>query len=324
VKFRIRFSNQIVGLFVLGAFAAAITAIIALGMNQRWFEQTHQYYSEFSTARGLSPGLPISFRGFQIGQVRDVTLTEDNTVRVSLTVSDSHIDKLTEHSVLQLQSNPLGIGGGLVLHQGRIPTGPPDPESLIPSWNSARGIALRELELVEVVTEGDVIGELLDALPSLVATVNRTAASGDALLVELRESLSEGAEGPLPELLRSAELAGSELQGLLVTTEALVSNLRPLTEELEQPEGAIVRLVGPELDEALKQINRTLAHIEDFSGFVAGTSPEIRSLLYESREALETGHEVLHGLRNNPLLRGGIQPRPEPASSFESYRQEEF
>ena len=324
MQFRLRFSNQIVGVFVLCALLVALGAVVALGINQRWFEHTHEYYSEFGTARGLSAGMSVNFRGFQIGQVSGVSLTEDNTVRVTLTISDRYVGKITEHSVLQLQSNPFGIGGGLVLHQGRGQTEPQPAGSMIPSWNSPQGLALREMDLVAVIAEGDVIAEIMENLPVLLANLNRTAISGAALVQELQDSLTEGADGPIPELLRSAELAGSELRTLLEATGALLEHLRPLTEELREPEGALVRLVGPELEEALHKINETLAHLEQFSGFIAASSPQIRSLLIESRDALETGHEVLQGIRNNPLIRGGIQPRAAAPATFESYRQEEF
>ncbi len=324
MRFRIRFSNQIVGLFVVTALILVVAFIVALGINQRWFEQKHEYYTEFATARGLTPGLAVSFRGFQIGQVRSVALTEDDTVRVTLTVSDRHIDRITEHSVLQLQTNPLGIGGGLVLHRGRADADPLPPESLIPAWGSARGLALRQEGLVEVVAEGDIINELLDELPVILANVNRAAASGTDLLEQLRQMAAADAAGPVPDFIRNADQMTVELRSLLELASSLAENLRPLTEELRQPEGAVVRLVGPELDEALEKINRTLEHIEALSGFAAGSTPQIRALLYESRDALETGHEVLHGIRNNPLIRGGIQPREAPAPGFEGYRPEEF
>ena len=324
MRFRIRFSNQIVGLFVVTALVLVAAFIVALGINQRWFEQKHEYYSEFTTARGLTPGLAVSFRGFQIGQVRSVALTEDDTVRVTLSISDRHIDRITEHSVLQLQTNPLGIGGGLLLHRGRVDGEPLPPESLIPAWGSPRGVALRQAGLVETAAEGDIINELLEELPVILANVNHATTTGTQLLEQLQQMVAADATGPVPDLIRNADQMTVELRSLLALTGSLAENLRPLTEELRRPEGAVVRLVGPELDEALEKINRTLGHIEELSGFAAGSTPQIRALLYESRDALETGHAVLHGIRNNPLIRGGIQPRETPATGFEGYRPEEF
>ncbi len=48
------------------------------------------------------------------------------------------------------------------------------------------------------------------------------------------------------------------------------------------------------------------------------------SLLEEGRQTITTGQAVLQGIRNNPLIRGGIPEAREQPTTFRSVRDEEF
>ena len=71
-------------------------------------------------------------------------------------------------------------------------------------------------------------------------------------------------------------------------------------------------------------INASLDEVEQFSGFINNTQPQILGLLDESRAAINTGQDVLEGLSNNPLIRGGITREVTQPSTFQSYRDAQF
>ena len=124
MKFRIRCAQQVVGVFVLIAAVMLIVVLVSMGANQRWFARNYDYYSVFGSAQGLSVGMPIQFKGFEIGRITNIDLTEDDAVEVDFYIRDTFRDRVVPNSILELVSSPIGLGGGLVFRQGRS-AGPP-------------------------------------------------------------------------------------------------------------------------------------------------------------------------------------------------------
>jgi phospholipid/cholesterol/gamma-HCH transport system substrate-binding protein len=69
-----RANPKAVGLFILGALALAITAIVALGSG-RFFQRGNQYVLFFAgNVNGLRVGAPVKFKGVEVGSVTNVLL----------------------------------------------------------------------------------------------------------------------------------------------------------------------------------------------------------------------------------------------------------
>ncbi len=65
--------SRAVGVFVLGAVALVMAAIVALSSGN-WFEPRSLFTVFFpGSVRGLNKGAPVTFRGVKIGEVKDVT-----------------------------------------------------------------------------------------------------------------------------------------------------------------------------------------------------------------------------------------------------------
>lgn len=70
-------SPTLIGAFVLGAIALALTAIIILGGGKLFTRQVPVVMYFDGSLAGLSPGAPITFRGVRVGQVTEVFLSFD-------------------------------------------------------------------------------------------------------------------------------------------------------------------------------------------------------------------------------------------------------
>lgn len=351
MKFKIRFAQQIVGLFILVAAVALLAIVVSMGANQRWFAKNYPYYSVFSTAQGLSIGMPITYKGFQIGKITDITLEARSEVRVDFFVQDTYLDLVIENSILQLVTSPIGIGGGLVFHQG-AGTGDPIPEgALIPSLNSKEGQAIVENDLVIMPANADSINQLIAQIEPILKNANMLLLSVNDTLSTVNSALEGRDDGPLgvtfaqiPGLLEEVEATlisvSLETTAVLENVAHITENLEATTTELRDPTGLIPRLLDADgsiatllddnnvlydqVETMLVSINATLDEVNDFSGYLSSTTPQIAGLLEESREAIGTGQDVLEGLSNNPLIRGGITPEmPQPAT-FQSYRDDTF
>lgn len=364
MKLRYRFANQVVGLFVIIAVALTVTLIVLMGANQRWFRRNYEYYARFDSANDISVGMAITFRGFTIGRVTDIALTDENEVNMTFTVQEEYIDKVTADSIIQVVSNPLG-GGQVLFHQGREDTPPLAEGTQIPTYNSKQGLRLREENRVIVLRDADPISQALGQIDPILTNVDRVFVNVASLTDELDVALSGESTGPVGGVLASLESTASELErtvsrvnvivddaseqvsGLLGQVGTIAGNLEQTTAALADPTGMIPTLLDPQgsiatiLDDdnelygeiiaviasiqaSIDGLNASLAQVAAFTAYLNTTQPQISSLLEEGRSTLDSGQDVLEGLRNNPLLRGGIPAAREQPTTFRSVRDEEF
>lgn len=141
-------------------------------------------------------------------------------------------------------------------------------------------------------------------------------------------------------VLPAVDASLGTLETTLASVERLAANLEQTSAVLSDPEGLVPLLLGDEgsvgqlfadqgalydqIDSILASVERAGASLEEFAAFINSTQPEVRSLLEQTRSTLDTGQDVLTGLSNNPLIRGGIPDDPETPTSFEGVREEGF
>lgn len=358
MKFRIRFVDQIVGIFVLVALAALVVILVLMGMNQRWFSQNYYFNSRFESASGLSVGMPITLKGFEIGKIDTISLNEENQVEVRFYIYDTFYEKVRPNSVLELASNPLGLGGGLRFHPGKNKDEPLREESFIPSLDLPEGKALVDLKLVSMPERQDAINSIMSKVGPILDSVDETLATLQQLLGSVDDAVTGTGQGPINDIFTDVTRLTRQVTSLIYelnnriaavldnvdtiteNVDDITGNLAETTEALRDPTGLVPKLLDPQgsiatildddnilweqIQDILDNINGTINQIQSFTGYINDTTPQISGLLEKSREALDQGKDVLEGLKNNPLLRGGITEQKEQASTFQSYRDEDF
>ena len=348
MKFKIRFAQQIVGIFVLVAAVSIIGVVVSMAANQRWFARDYAYYSVFPTAEGLSVGMSISFKGFEIGRITEITLADRDEVRVDFLIQDTYFDKAVPNSILELVQSPIGLGGGLVFHQGRWDGPPLEEGSLIPAINSKEGQTIVEAGDVFLAASGDSITRIITQVDPILRNVNTLLISVDQTLGHVNAALDGDRSEPLGVTLARVNTLLAEVETTLVETRETVlrdvagitANLEETSEAFRDPTGIVPRLIDAdgsiatflddnnrlynEIEQMLITINATLDEVNEFAGFVNGTQPQIAGLMEEGREAITTGQDVLEGLSNNPLIRGGITRELSQQTTFQSYRDGQF
>ncbi len=348
MKFRIRFAEQVVGIFALLGIAFLALVLILMGINQRWFAKDYNFTSRFPSGNGLSVGMPIKFKGFEIGQVDRIVLEHDNTVGIRFHIFDTYIDKVRPDSVLELASSPLGFGGGLLFHPGKA-GGPHPPErSYIPSINMPDGRRLVREGLVEIPPNTDTVNRIIDDVGPILHNVNKTLASLNSLVGTLNSNLSGEGTGPVGSLVRNAsDLTNQATVTLAQTTvriNKLLDNLDAISNQLSvaaaSPEGPVRGLLKPQgslatilndnnalfdrLTATLDSMNQTITQLNAFIKYLNNSQPQITGILEQGRQTLQQGTDVLEGLKNNPLLRGGIPARIPQTGTHQGYRDQDF
>jgi len=351
MKFRIKYAQQVVGIFVLIAAVALVAVLVSMGANQRWFAQDYDYHSIFPTADGISNGMAIRYKGFEIGRVTGIGLTEDDLVRVDFFIQDTYHEKVVPNSLLQLQTSPIGLGGGLVFRQGRDVGDPLPPDSLIPSADSPEGQAIIAADAVIMPAAGDSVTRIIAQVEPVLKNVNTLLVSVDQTLGHVNTALSGDQSAPLGVTLAQVNTLLAEVETTLIETReqstqllasvnVITGNLEETTDAIRDPTGLVPRLLDADgsiatflndndrlfnqVEEMLITINATLDEVNEFSGFINGTQPQIAGLLEESRSAITSGQDVLEGLSNNPLIRGGITQEVSQPTTFQSYRDAQF
>ena len=358
MKFKIRFASQIVGVFVIVAVLFLAAILILMAINQRWFAKDYFFTSKFGSGKGLSVGMPISFKGFQIGGVTKIALTEENDVEIQFYIRDTFYPKVHRDSAIQLTSNPLGLGGGLVFHQGKEATPPLKEFSYIPSLDMPEGRALVKKGLVNIPKDEDAINRLLGEVEPILNNVNQVLLSVLETLDTLNSSLAGGNTGPLGAILTDSkkvmgnvsvitkDLSASigdtmkKTNDLLGNLAGITDNLEATTTHLRDPQGLIKKLLDPkgsiatflddndrlfnQIEGILKGVNDSVGQLKEFAVFVNTTRPQLLGAIEEGRQAIKQGQEVLQGLKNNPFLRGGITPGLPVPNAQQGYRDEDF
>ncbi len=340
MRFRIRFADKIVGIFILLAILGVAAALTLLGLNQRWFARNYAYWSRFASAEGLSAGMPIKLKGFEIGRVDEIRLGRDNLVEMEFHVYDTYHDKVVPGSVLEKASSPFGLGTGLLLHPGPGQATPLPELSLIPSSDQEEGRRLLLIERGTEPSQSDPIASLLGQVQPVLEEIDRTVLAIRQLADTLNRNLQGQGQGPLASSLNDVAGATRRVNALLAQLEAIAANLQATSAGLRDPTGLVKRLLDPKgsvatiLDDnnqlydrilgSIEELNAVIAQLAAFTRFVNTTQPQILGLLEQGRATLDQGQEVLEAVKNNPLLRGGVPPRREQQTTFQSFRDEDF
>jgi len=320
MKFSIRFADKIVGFLFILALAILVAVIFMLGKNQRWFTKDSRYRTYFNSASGLSTNMAVQYKGFTIGNIKRISLSEDDRVEVIFTVFEEHTHRVKEGSVVELIASPIGLGSSFIFYPGRGLDVLPE-DSIIPEINSPLA---RQLLASGMVDRPDSTG---DAISSIVSQVN-------TLLDTLNVSLigSGGADDPsLKQIITNVERASAEIgelaQSLSSQLDPILSDIDSVTGRLSDPSGTVMSILDSEnsvytdLTASLDSISAILNNIEKTSNLFPSQLP---SLLADLNAALRSAQDVLIALTNNPLLKRGVPERTETGPAGVNTRHLEF
>ncbi|MCL2070462.1 MAG: MlaD family protein [Treponema sp.] len=231
MKFKIRYADQIVGLFVVLSLAALVFVIAALGRSQRWFARDLALSTVLTTAAGLNKNMPVQYRGFNIGSVKDFRLEENDEVEVIFIIFEEYRDRARVGSMVEMMSSPIGLGNQFLFYAGR---GAPHNEGdFVPVYGSEAARALISQGLAAEIHHDDSITALLSRVNYIVDDIG-------SITSLLREALGAGSD--ITEIGRIV----SSIQASLESFSSILDNLDNATAfvpgQLPQLAGLIVEL----------------------------------------------------------------------------------
>jgi phospholipid/cholesterol/gamma-HCH transport system substrate-binding protein len=278
MKFKIRFAEQLVGIFVLLAIIAVAAILIFVGINQRWFARNYRFTSRFESGGGLSVGMPIMLKGFEIGKISRVSLNERNQVDIEFSIQDTYYAKVLPNSILELTSSPIGLGVTLKFHPGATGGPPVEEDSFIPSLDIPEGRELVEQGLVVIPRGEDVIGSVISKVNPILEDVRTTLAQIKRLVGNVDMALA-GKGGPM----------GEAIAGLAATP----GKINRVVDETGQK----VTDITTRVNSVLEKIDTVSTDLMDISRSTKGTIGALSANLESITANLKTTSEGLRETR---------------------------
>jgi phospholipid/cholesterol/gamma-HCH transport system substrate-binding protein len=324
MKFGIRFADQIVGLVIILALASLAIVIVMMGQAQRWVAEGVDFYTLLSSAGGLSKNMAIQYKGFTIGNVKDFQLNDDDNVKVIFTIHEDYTRLARQGSIVELQVGIISLlGSQFVFHPGRDDQQALAKDDFIPIKGSAQANEYVRQRIATISESEDSIAIIMNQVTSLLAGVTNLI---DDLNVNLDPDEAHSTEvglllGGINKTLASVdnipEILDSTIDGVLgtVLTELgpLLNRVDDLLAGLNEP-GGVISLLDSDDGGLKKTIDSLPGTIDGLNNTIASTVVPLQSqlpvLLTQLRTVLRSVDDVLVGLANNPLLKGGVPERP--------------
>jgi phospholipid/cholesterol/gamma-HCH transport system substrate-binding protein len=313
VNFKFKYTDKIVGFFVVLSFLILLGVSFLIIYNQRLFTKKYTFHTSFEDANGIKPNKDILFKGFKIGKIKNFELNRFNWIDVEFFIYETYIDRIRENSVLNKSANPL-TGSQIVFIPNMTSDQLAREGSIIPSLDMKEGELL--LARGEVEKQADQISNIINSVNDLLKSINDDdnpdANSISRILVNTADSVEQ-------------------LNRQLQTVDAILGNVELFSEDLREPEGLVQRLIDPDGDIMFNSLQKSLASLADamedlseLTTFLRGQENQIESLLIESTTTLDQAQEVIEGIRNNPLVKSGITEKKDQDLVKESIRDRDF
>ncbi|MDR1373569.1 MAG: MlaD family protein [Treponema sp.] len=326
MKFKIRFADQIVGVFIILALLVLIVSIFMLGRSKRWFVKDYQFRTYFDSANGLAVDMAVQYKGFSIGYVKSISLSDDDSVEVFFSINKEYGNRVKLGSLVELDVSPIGLGNHFYFYSG-LGSEELEDGSFVPTVNSTQGRTYIQMGLAQVPPKNDSISNLLAQTTSIMNNLNGT-------LAEVRSAITGTDATTLGRTLGGVETAVDSINGglqpVLADIRRITSDLEQFTGKLDEPGGIVSAAFGPggdayaNLEASLKSVSGILRNLEQTTDYLPQEMPQIVGLVAELRRTLASVEDVLAALLNNPLLKNGVPERVQVESNGTSPRGIQF
>ncbi|MEX0994921.1 MAG: MlaD family protein [Balneolaceae bacterium] len=242
------------------------------------FRQSNEIVTEFNRVDGLTTGSVVYTNGVRIGSVRRITLQQDGSVRIVLTIERDV--QIPRGSIAYLTSIGLIDGKAIVIERG-------DSDELVPYGGEIEG-RYQDTMMETLAERGQELGDDISAsfteLNQFLMQLNATLT--DEGSQNIRESLKnvESATRNISELLESRQ---EELKQTISSANRAIGQLDTLTTESR-----------PKVDSVLTNLDRTIQELNKRSRELDRTVDELNQILTKINE----GEGTLGLLVNDPSL----------------------
>ncbi len=298
---------SLVGLFVIGLGGAFIAGLLWLSTGGK--DEASRRYLVYMTdsVAGLNRDAAVTYRGVNVGRVREITLAPDNPERVRLLLEVAEQTPVRTDTVATLEMQGL-TGLGYINLTGGSQDAPPltatksEQYPVIPGRPSLWGRLDRRLTEL-----ADNLIATSQGLRSLLDNDNR------ALIVDTLSNLKQITDA----VASRSDRVGETLDSMVTTLDNARDASTHLPGLLEHLKGSAVALekMAAEMADASGELRDTVrARGQELGTFTGSALPEAALMTQELRRAAENLRRLTESLQRDPsvLLRGTPPPQPGP------------
>jgi len=315
-------SKTLIGVFVLGALALAVIALVIFGSG-KFFERRITYVMYFDgSVKGLNIGSPVVFRGVKIGSVKDIELKADVkdfklfipvyvqvepqkvTVMKGAPAHGQYIEELIKKGLrAQLEMQSI-VTGQLMINVDFFPDKPARFVGLDPKYPEIPTISSPLDEMLKTAQELP-LKELFDRLLKSIQGIEKITNSPQ--MTASLDSLSES----LKEARKILTKVDQEIGPMMANLKETSSSFKAIADKSEGVPAAVEKTLATAQD-ALKQAEKTFISVQNLASNnsvlvyqvdtaleeVSRASRSVRSLsdyLYRHPESLITGKKPAKG-----------------------------
>jgi len=331
-----KISPTIVGMFVIGAVALVLIALLSFG-GINFFSKPQRFVVYFDeSVHGLDLGSPVKLRGVRVGRVVDLNVQYDapnkksvvevlcefsrNTVKdqtgTPINVSDrKQLRKLID-SGLRAQLGVSGLATGLLFVE---------LDFVDPTVNAATVIAMADPKFVVVPSVPSAISEFQASLTEILSNLKRVDFAGlsrelNGLLVDARKQIAGLELAKLSSEWTKAGMAINELahsadfQRTFVHLNETIDQVQKMLAGVDaqiQPAGVKLNETLLQAQDTLKSFNEAAESARRFISAQGGLGEETVRTMNQLAEAAASVQRLAEFLERNPnsLITGKKAPR---------------
>lgn len=238
--FEVGTKDRVVGLFVIGAVLLFLMGFLIPFVQKFNADDGIPFYSIIDKTYGIAPDSKVSMRGVIVGNVTQVAITDDATVRVDFRLSSAYSAFYKSGSRMSVDSN-IGVntilsGSGLILIPGPSDNELMSPGEFVPTEiPQGIGSILDELDIVQLT---DQVTEIVTNIEEITTGVNHNQEKIYASLDNLQEITANLAEisRSLPAITQSVDQSLVSLQSTMAGVDSMVQttdkNLQPMLKDM--------------------------------------------------------------------------------------------
>jgi len=331
MKFKMRYSEKIVGTFLLTALFIITASTTYLIMYNKAMEKKFMFKAKFGDATGLSASTPVYFKGFKIGVITDFVLTEHNYILADFKVYEEFRNKIVYNSALFKSINPITSTSTIEFLQG------PENHSVLPEGSMIPAIDIPEGERLlakkMVKKSGDPLNTVIYNLAEFSENINKDNNVDKGAFFRALVNMADAAEGmkkitdnlnldfesiskpdrsgrrPLAALvLNSSQLSDSMKVMMGLVNHSLIK-LDTLLTAYSKPDGLVVKMIDPDGKQIVEPVKKTIASLnevlpklEKFSDFLVTQQGQFLSILKQLVETMDEVQVTFETINASPLI----------------------
>ncbi len=308
------------------ALVAAILLTLTSAWRQGWFTPTSHIFINLSGAAGVQAGTPVRLKGFKIGEVDDINLEKDLSVRVRMRIESDKLGLLGANATAKFGRDSPIAGKFIELLPGdrdgprlaadqtlKVDAGS-ELEDVMATVKVAVDKLSTALEKIDPILEDTrkLTGEAVAMRETVRSTLTATMANIQAMSAQFRQT-SENARTLVGNIDGDRARVVGDVRGVLKQTDAAAASA-----------GKALKTLETDLPAALQKTNELLENAKaasaDVKQILRDVKGDVPAIVRSGRSAAQDAADITTGLKNTWPLSSGAKPAEGgtlPLDSFE-------